>query len=248
MEIAVEVKDLRKKYLQAWSPALDGLSFEVHKGKIYGLLGPNGAGKTTAINILCGLIPQDSGLVKVFNRSIQDGRDNFLRQFGLVPQQFALFENLNAIQNFEYIGILYGYSKEAIHEKAHQLMTRLGLIQHAKKRVGKYSGGMKRRANLIAALLHDPELLILDEPTAGVDVQSRALILEFIQEYNALGKTVMYTSHHLEEAEKLCHHIAIIDEGKFIVQGSPETLVDQTANCQNLEDVFLAFTGRRLRD
>src|SRR5690606_24841340 len=137
---------------------------------------------------------------------------------GLVPQQFALFENLNAIQNFEYIGILYGYSKEAIHEKAHQLMTRLGLIQHAKKRVGKYSGGMKRRANLIAALLHDPELLILDEPTAGVDVQSRALILEFIQEYNALGKTVMYTSHHLEEAEKLCHHIAIIDEGKFIVQ------------------------------
>ncbi|MEO6833902.1 MAG: ABC transporter ATP-binding protein, partial [Chitinophagaceae bacterium] len=138
--------------------------------------------------------------------------------------------------------------KEEVRKKATILFEQFGLSLHAKKRVSRYSGGMKRRANIIASLLHDPEIIILDEPTAGVDVQSRAMILTFLKEYRKLGKTIIYTSHQLEEAEQICDKIAIVDEGKLIVEGVPMELIKSTPDCRRLEDVFLHFTGRRLRD
>jgi ABC-2 type transport system ATP-binding protein len=167
---------------------------------------------------------------------------------GVVPQQIALFANLTASENFRYIGRLYGLSEKDITQRAGDLLQRLGLDKHADKRIGRFSGGMKRRANIIASLLHQPEMIILDEPTAGVDVQSRAMILNFLREYNQQGKTVLYTSHLMEEAEQLCDEVVIIDEGKFIISGSPKELVKNTEDCKRLEDVFLHYTGHSVRD
>lgn len=248
MPFAVEIKNLQKQYKGAWTPSLDGLSFNVSRGQVMGLLGPNGAGKTTTINILCGLVLPDGGEAKIFRKDCVKNIVQIRRVIGVVPQSIALFSNLTAWENFRYIGRLYGLPEKVITERAGQLLNRLGLNKHANKRINRYSGGMKRRANIIASLLHQPELLILDEPTAGVDVQSRALILEFLEEYNKQGNTILYTSHLMEEAEKICDEVMIIDEGKYVVSGSPKELVKQTADCKRLEDVFLHYTGHSVRD
>ncbi len=248
MPIAIEIENLKKHYRGAITPALDGLSLTVPQNKITGLLGPNGAGKTTTINIICGLITADSGKATIFGKDCTKQTMTIRGEIGVVPQQIALFPNLTAWENYEYIGRLYGMSLQSIRLRVGTLLTRLGLEKHADKQIGKYSGGMKRRANIIAGLLHEPELLILDEPTAGVDVQSRAMILDFLQEYNKRGNTILYTSHLLEEAQKLCDKVVIIDEGKFIVSGSPEELIAKTNDCKNLEDVFLYYTGHSVRD
>ncbi|MBS1771945.1 MAG: ABC transporter ATP-binding protein [Bacteroidetes bacterium] len=242
------IQNLRKTYKAAFSPALDGLSLQVRKGQIMGLLGPNGAGKSTTINIVCGLVAPDEGTVKVMGKdSVKDGQA-IRGMIGVVPQQIALFSNLTAWENFRYAGRLYGIAEKDITHRAGELLERLGLDKHADKRVGRYSGGMKRRANIIASLMHHPELIILDEPTAGVDVQSRAMILDFLKEYNKQGKTIVYTSHLMEEAEKLCDEVVIIDEGKFVVSGAPQTLINNTTDCKRLEDVFLHYTGHSVRD
>ncbi|HTM67525.1 MAG TPA: ABC transporter ATP-binding protein [Flavipsychrobacter sp.] len=251
MALAIEISGLRKMYKGAWSPALDGLSLQVKKNQIMGLLGPNGAGKTTCINILCGLVKPDEGEALVFGHNVTKNIEQIRRQIGVVPQQIALFGNMTAWENFKYIGRLYNLSELQIKERAAGLLERLGLMAHADKRVARYSGGMKRRTNIIASLLHEPELIILDEPTAGVDVQSRALIHDFLVEYHQKGKTILYTSHHLDEAEQLCDDVVIVDEGKFIISGSPRQLIAQTAahsNCSKLEDVFLHYTGHTVRD
>lgn len=248
MSLAIEINELHKQYPGSWSPALDGLSLEVKENRITGLLGPNGAGKTTTINIICGLVQPESGQAKVFGVDCTAHTQAVRSQIGVVPQQIALFPNLTAWENFLYIGQLYGIDKYFTRERSAQLLQRLGLEKHAEKRVQSFSGGMKRRANIIASLLHYPQILILDEPTAGVDVQSRAMILDFIQEYKEEGKTVLYTSHLLDEAEKICDDVVIIDEGKFIIEGTPQELINRTNNCADLEDVFLHYTGHSVRD
>lgn len=248
MSFVIEIENLRKQYTGAWTPSLDGLSLTVKHGQVMGLLGPNGAGKTTTINILCGLVRPDGGQAKVFGKDCIKDILEIRRMIGVAPQQIALFSNLTAWENFRYIGRLYGLDERSISERAGKLLERLGLDKHADKRINRYSGGMKRRANIIASLLHQPQLLILDEPTAGVDVQSRALILEFLQEYNQQGHTILYTSHMLEEAEKICDEVVIIDEGKYVTSGAPKTLIAQTPDCKRLEDVFLHFTGHSVRD
>ncbi|HTN46883.1 MAG TPA: ABC transporter ATP-binding protein [Flavipsychrobacter sp.] len=248
MSFAIELEQLRKQYKGSWSPALDGLSLQVKKYSITGLLGPNGAGKTTCINIICGLVHADEGTARVLGNDCSKEKDEIRKRIGVVPQQIALFGNLTAWENYQYIGSLYNLSKKTITERATYLLERLGLIKHADKRVIRYSGGMRRRANIIASLLHDPELLVLDEPTAGVDVQSRALIHEFLIEYHSRGKTILYTSHHLDEAEELCEEVVIMDEGKFILSGSPNELITRTADARKLEDVFLHYTGHSVRD
>ncbi|MBS1781966.1 MAG: ABC transporter ATP-binding protein [Bacteroidetes bacterium] len=246
--LAIEISNLKKKYTGGWQPALDGLSLQVQRGKIMGLLGPNGAGKTTCINILCGLVSADEGDALVLGKNCRNEIQKIRSLIGVVPQQIALFSNLTAWENFSYIGRLYNLSDANIKSRANHLLDRLGLAAHADKRVGRYSGGMRRRANIIASLLHEPELLILDEPTAGVDVQSRALIHSFLTDYNQKGNTILYTSHHLDEAETLCDEVVIVDEGKLIVSGTPENLILNLPNCQRLEDVFLHYTGRSVRD
>lgn len=248
MRFAIEIDNLYKQYKNAWSPALDGFSFFVKETMIIGLLGPNGAGKTTSINILCGLVTPDSGAAKIFGKDCVKEKLAIRQTMGVVPQQIALFGNLTAIENLNYIGRLYGLKEETIKQRSQYLLERLGLEKHSNKKINQYSGGMKRRANIIASLLHEPQLLILDEPTAGVDVQSRTMILDFLKEYNKTGKTILYTSHLLEEAEKICDEVVIIDEGKFVVNGTPKELIDKTTSCRNLEDVFLHYTGHSVRD
>jgi ABC-2 type transport system ATP-binding protein len=248
MAYAVEITALTKRYHQSWSPALDNFSILIEENKIYGLLGPNGAGKTTCISILCGLIKPDSGTVRIYGADAIAQSNKIRTMIGLVPQQIALFGNLTAWENFLYIGRLYGIADATIKERTHQLLARLDLAKHAHKKTQSFSGGMKRRANIIASLLHEPRLLILDEPTAGVDVQSRAMILQFLEEYRSQGKTILYTSHLLNEAEQICDEVVIIDEGKYIVHGTSAQLIQQTPSCKKLEDVFLHFTGHEVRD
>jgi len=246
--LAIEVSDLHKNYKGAWAPALAGFSFSVTPGRIAGLLGPNGAGKTTTINILCGLVSPDKGTAKIFGFDCVKDSGAVRHKIGVAPQQVALFGNLTATENLTYVGRLYGLKDEAINKRATALLERLGLLAHAGKRINAYSGGMKRRANIIASLLHEPDLLILDEPTAGVDVQSRALILDFLKEYKQQGKTILYTSHLMEEAQQICDEVTIIDEGKFITKGTPNELIRNTPDCKKLEDVFLHYTGHSVRD
>lgn len=248
MPLAIEIQSLKKEYKGSITPALDGLSFSVQENQIVGLLGPNGAGKSTSINILCGLIQSDSGSAKVLGKDCGADTQHIRKEIGIVPQQIALFPNLSAWENFRYIGKLYGLDKETINKRAQLLLERLDMDKHANKRVVRYSGGMKRRVNVIASLLHQPQLVILDEPTAGVDVQSRAMILGFLKEYKEQGNTILYTSHHLEEAEKICENVVIIDQGKNIVNGTPADLIKQTPDCNRLEDVFLHYTGHSVRD
>jgi len=248
MPFAIEINKLHKMYKGTWIPALDGLSLDVKKNQVVGLLGPNGAGKTTCINILCGLVEPGEGKATIYGKDCVKDTLSIRRMTGVVPQQIALFYNLSAWENFYYVGRLYGLNDSTIKERGQNLLERLGLDKHADKRVGRYSGGMKRRANIIASLLHEPQLLILDEPTAGVDVQSRAMILQFLKEYHSKGNTILYTSHLMEEAEQICDEVVIIDEGKFVISGSPKELVEQTADCKRLEDVFLHYTGHSVRD
>lgn len=246
---SIAVKDLHKTYKGALQPTLEGLSFSFPAGKMVGLLGPNGAGKTTTISILCGLVKAGSGEVHIHELP-QDAahREQIKKIVGVVPQQIALFPQLTAIENLTYFGNLYGLKGKTLRQKVDHYLALFGLEKSGDKEVHKFSGGMKRRANIIAAILHDPALLVLDEPTAGVDVQSRGMILQFLREYNKQGVSILYTSHLLEEAQSLCEEVVIMDEGKLIVQGQPMALIQQNPECRNLEDVFLHYTGHAVRD
>jgi ABC-2 type transport system ATP-binding protein len=243
------VQDLHKTYQGALEPSLKGLSFSFPKAAIVGLLGPNGAGKTTTISILCGLVRADEGRVQIFDlQQNTANREAIKRLIGVVPQQIALFPQLTAIENLEYFGNLYGLKGKLLRSRIDEYLQLFGLEKNGNKQVHHFSGGMKRRTNIIAAILHQPQLLVLDEPTAGVDVQSRTMILQFLREYNRQGVSIVYTSHLLDEAQTICEEVVIIDEGKAVVQGNTADLIARHPECRNLEDVFLHYTGHALRD
>lgn len=241
------VENLYKQYQSAESPSVDQLSFSFEKSKIIGLLGPNGAGKTTTISILSGLITEFKGTVKVMGKDIRAEGENLKGIIGVVPQQIALYPTLSCRENLVYYANLYRLSPSSYKPKIDDLLQQFGLYEHADKQIKHFSGGMKRRANIIASLLNDPSLLILDEPTAGVDVQSRNMILSFLKVYNRQGHSILYTSHLLEEAEALCDEVLIIDQGKKIIQGQPKALSAAHA-AENLEALFLSLTGHNVRD
>lgn len=246
---SIAVKDLQKTYAGALVPSLSGLSCAFAEGKIAGLLGPNGAGKTTTISILCGLVEPTGGSAEILGMpQTPANREAIKRIIGVVPQRIALYPQLTAFENLRYFGNLYGFSGRRLKDQIMQHLEAFGLEKAAHKETGKFSGGMKRRANIIASILHEPKLLVLDEPTAGVDVQSRSMILQFLRDYNAKGNSVIYTSHLLEEAEQICDEVAIIDEGKLVTQGTPSELIGRHGHCRNLEDVFLHYTGHAVRD
>lgn len=238
---------MEKTYKNATEPSLQGLSLAFETNCIAGLLGPNGAGKTTTISILCGLVKADAGTADLLGLDVSLQAASIKRRIGVVPQSIALYPTLSAIENLEYIGKLYGLPSALLKQRITHYLQLFGLDKSAHKAIRYFSGGMKRRANIIASLLHEPELLILDEPTAGVDVQSRNMILQFLVEYNRLGHGVVYTSHLLEEAQLLCDEVAIIDHGRLVVQGRPADLM-QERNANSLEQVFLELTGSKLRD
>jgi len=243
----IEIKNLYKIYTGNPRPTVNNLSLTVEKGDIYGLLGPNGAGKTTTISILCGLRLFNSGELRICNYSVKDELEKIKPLIGVVPQDIALYPSLTAYENLKIFGGIYGLKKRELNERVDELLELFGLEKNKHRYVSKYSGGMKRRVNLIAGLLHRPQLLFLDEPTVGIDVQSRHVIIENLKEINRAGTTIVYTSHHLSEAENLCTSIALIDDGQIICYGEPKQLIAQN-NVETLEELFLQKTGKKLRD
>ncbi|MDR2148591.1 MAG: ABC transporter ATP-binding protein, partial [Tannerella sp.] len=207
----------------------------------------NGAGKTTIISILCGLKLFDSGDVRVCNYSIKNDREKIKTLIGVVPQDIALYPELTARENLKIFGGIYGIGKTELNARMDELLNLFGLEKSKNRYISTYSGGMKRRVNLIAGLLHRPQLLFLDEPTEGIDVQSRRVILENLREINRTGTTIVYTSHLLSEAENFCTSIALIDEGQVICRGEPSRLIAENS-AGTLEDLFLQKTGKNPRD
>lgn len=244
----IEIKNLTKTFKNAPEPAVNGISFSIYRDEIFGLLGPNGAGKTTTISILCGLFPPTDGTVLIDGNSLQHQLKLIKQIVGIVPQDIALYPTLTARENLDFYGHMYGLKGKELKEKIEGWLEKLGLTDAANRQVHTYSGGMKRRVNLIAGVLHNPKILFLDEPTVGVDVQSRNVIIEHLQEINKLGTTIIYTSHHMEEAENFCTRVSIIDHGKILTQGTPAELISNTPGADNLEKVFLNLTKRKLRD
>ncbi|MEX0810691.1 MAG: ABC transporter ATP-binding protein [Chitinophagales bacterium] len=244
MNSAIKIEALEKQYRGTDNKALNGLNLEIKAGEIYGLLGPNGAGKTTTLSILCGLLKANAGKITYFD----DADFDLKKHIGVVPQDIALFESLSGKENLRYFAAMYGLDSKVIKPEIQRLLARFGLAEKADHLLKNYSGGMKRRINLLAAVLHRPKILFLDEPTVGIDVQSKKVILEFLQELNRAGTTIIYTSHYMEEAEKICHRVGIIETGEIIIEGKPSELLEQHTDCTDLEGIFIKLTGKKLRD
>ena len=247
-EPVLHVEELVKVYPGAAAPAVNGLGFSVHPGEIFGLLGPNGAGKTTAISIICTLLRQTSGKVVICSQDTTLNPSGVRGLFGLAPQDIALYPSLSARENLNYFGRLYGLRGNQLDNRVEACLSLVGLLENADMRTDAFSGGMKRRANLAAAILHTPQLLILDEPTVGIDAQSRNMILENLKKLRDAGMTIIYTTHYMEEAEQICDRVAVMDKGNIIALGTPRELIGGTPGCKNLEEVFLHLTGKQLRD
>jgi ABC-2 type transport system ATP-binding protein len=205
--------------------AVDGVSFAIAAGETYGLLGPNGAGKTTTISIACGLLTRDAGTVVVAGRALDEDPLAAKALIGYVPQEIALYPDLTGAENLVFFGRLQGLAGRALSARVDAVLELVGLADRRSDRVEKYSGGMQRRLNIAAGMLHEPTLLILDEPTAGVDPQSRNAILEAVDELGGRGLAVLYTTHYMEEAERLCDRIGILDEGRLIAEGTRSELL-----------------------
>lgn len=238
----IELIDLSKSYPDAEKPAVNQLSLSIAKNETFGLLGPNGAGKTTTISMLCGLIEPSSGSISIKGLNYKENLTQLKQMIGVVPQDIALYPTLTGKENLEFYGAMYGVPKVILNNRIAGWLKKFDMEKAANKRVSSYSGGMKRRINLIAGILHQPEVLFLDEPTVGVDVQSRSDIMHHLKELNAEGMTIIYTSHHMEEAEHFCTDVAIINNGEIITRGNPIELIENQTDCRNLEEVFLKLT------
>ncbi|MCK9345909.1 MAG: ABC transporter ATP-binding protein [Bacteroidales bacterium] len=247
-KFAIETIDLKKTYKGKSHPTLDGLSLRIPYGSLFGLLAPNGAGKTTAINIICGLRKYDSGKVFIEGHDLSDGMKAIKPLLGLVPQDIALFPTLTAYENLKIFGGLYGIEKPLLEKRIDQLLELFDLSASRHSYINRFSGGMKRRVNMIAGMLHAPRILILDEPTVGVDAQSRIMILEKLIEINRSGTTILFISHYLEEAEHICTEVAFMDNGSVICQGPPADLIDAYKPCDSMESIYLTLTGKWMRD
>lgn len=237
----ISVKKLSKKYNNV--TAVDDISFIVNEGDILGLLGPNGAGKSTTINIISGILSQSSGEIEIMGKEFK-GRymEKIKTKMGFVPQDIVIFEDLTARENLEYFGRLYGVKGKLLKERVDETLEFIGLSNVAKKFPKIFSGGMKRRLNIGCALVHQPELIILDEPTVGIDAQSRNHILEVIKKLNKNGATIIYTSHYMEEIENLCNEIIIIDKGKIVEQGKKTELIKK----YNSEEIFKITLDKKI--
>jgi len=231
--VIVEVKNLVKRYNDFL--ALDHINLSIGEGQIFGLLGPNGAGKTTTISTISGMTRQDGGEVRILGLNLKTHEREIKRQIGIVPQELAVFEDLSAYENLQYFGRLYGLRGSVLKERVEQALEFTGLLERCKDTPKKYSGGMKRRLNIACAIVHRPKLIIMDEPTVGIDPQSRNHILQSIRTLNEQGATIVYTSHYMEEVEELCSDIVIIDHGRVIAKGTKDELKALVATEEKLE-------------
>jgi ABC-2 type transport system ATP-binding protein len=216
-------QDLKKSFGDF--KAVKGISLQVARGEVFGLLGPNGAGKTTTISMLTALLEPTGGKITVDGLDLKAHTNEAKAKMGLVPQELALYPTLSARQNLTFFGRIYGLKGQDLRQRVNEVLEMIGLTERADDAVEKYSGGMKRRVNIGAGLLHKPEILFLDEPTVGVDPQSRNAIFENVEALNRAGMSVIYTTHYMEEAQRLCHRIAIVDEGKLIALDTPTALI-----------------------
>ncbi len=216
-------RDLRKRFGDR--TAVDGVGFTIRPGETYGLLGPNGAGKTTTISMICGILPADGGEVRVAGVKVDTGTVAAKGAIGYVPQDLAIYPDLSARENLTFFGRLYGLRGPRLNERIAEVLSVIDLADRADERTERFSGGMKRRLNIGIGLLHQPQLLVLDEPTVGVDPQSRNAILSSVEALSAAGMGILYTTHYMEEAERLCHRVGIIDEGRIIAEGTRRELV-----------------------
>lgn len=231
-------EDLRKRYGQR--AAVDGVGFRIGPSETYGLLGPNGAGKTTTISMICGLLERDGGSVRVDGRAVDVGTAAAKNAIGYVPQDLAIYPELTATENLRFFGQLYGMGGPALKERIGEVLEIIGLDDRAGERTDGFSGGMKRRLNIGIGLLHRPKLLVLDEPTVGVDPQSRNAILSSVEELGRQGMAILYTTHYMEEAERLCDRVGIIDAGVIRAEGTRRELVAMIGERDRVE---LAATG-----
>lgn len=231
-------KNLSKSYKEV--KALSNVNLSIEKGELYGMLGPNGAGKTTTISILSSLLKPDTGEIYYEDKPLYQNVSECKKLIGVVPQEIALYEDLTASENLKFWGTMYGIKGKKLQQKSDELLEFLGLADRKNHKIQTYSGGMKRRINIAAALLHDPKIVFMDEPTVGIDPQSRNLIFEVIEELHRRGLTMIYTTHYMEEAERLCDRIGIIDEGKIIAEGSLDEL---RANSSIKEEIHLKYSN-----
>lgn len=240
-DIVINIQDLHKTYPQALIPSVDGLTLQVSKGMFFGLLGPNGAGKTTTISILCGLLSYNTGQVMIHGLDVKHRMSEIKPLIGVVPQDIALYPELTVIENLRFFGNMYGLQSVELNDRIEKYLLDFGLKAHSRKKTGHLSGGMKRQVNLIAALLHKPSLLFLDEPTVGVDVHSRQTIVEILKNLHRNGMTIVYTSHDMNEAEQLCNYVVLINQGRIVSEGIPDELFAE-ASVSSLEELFISKT------
>jgi len=239
----LQVEQLSKRYGDRL--AVDAISFAIGEGETVGLLGPNGAGKTTVIAMISGIAQPDGGQVSLGDVLVTKDADALKRRVGLVPQDLALYDELSAWANLQLFGGLYGLGGDSLRRRADDALALVGLADRRNERVKNFSGGMKRRLNIAGALLHDPDLILLDEPTVGVDPQSRNAIFDNLEALKSRGKTLLYTTHYMEEAERLCDRVLILDGGRILANDSVVKLMQQYGN---LEAAFMQLTGHALRD
>jgi len=244
---AVRIHNLGFKYSGQEHLFLSDLNLEIAVGERFGLFGPNGAGKTTLMSLMTGLLRCDEGGVELMGRRVRASDKKVNRLFGFVPQEYALYTELTPVENLQFFGAWAGMSPRQIRKRSAELLGILGLREVSNKAVKHFSGGMKRRVNLAIGVIHDPGILFLDEPTVGVDVQSRLGIVEYLQSLCNNGTTLIYTSHQLSEAELLCERIAFIDEGKIVACGEMKALL-ATRGQHDLEGLFLSLTGKEFRN
>ena len=242
---AIEIQNLKKHFDDV--KAVNDLSFKINKGEIFGLLGPNGAGKTTTIKMMIGLLKPTSGEIYVGGYNVKKDLNKIKEMIGVCPQQAAIYKFLSGRENIELYGNLYAIDKKVLKERIDELLEAVDFTEQSKRKAKKYSGGMLRQINMLMALISDPDILFLDEPTVGMDARVRRKTWEFIASLKEKGKTVVLTTHYIEEAEALSDHVAIIDFGELIDLGTPKGLMEKH-NVEDLEKVFLKITGRRITE
>lgn len=233
----IDIKNVSKNYGKI--PALKNISFKIESGELFGLLGPNGAGKTTLINLLNTYLPIDDGQIKINELDVKNDVEKLKEIMGVVPQEISLYEDLTALENMKFWGNNYSLDTSNLNDRIEYYLHLTGLYKRKNSHVNEYSGGMKRRLNIACSLLHEPDIILMDEPTVGVDPQSRNLIFELIEKLHDEAKTIIYTTHYMEEAERLCQRIAIIDYGKIIALGSKEELYKILENRNALKLQFI---------
>lgn len=221
----VDVENLQKSYGDF--KAVSGISFHIKKGEFFGILGPNGAGKTTTIGMLTGIIPPSSGKIIIDGQNLKTHADICKSKIGLVPQDFAFYPSLNALDNLIFFGRIYGLRGRYLDDRIDEVLRLVVLSNNRKQPVATFSNGMKRRLNIAIGLLHNPQILILDEPNVGVDAQSRTAIFDGLKDLNKAGVTIIYTTHYMKEAQTLCHRVAIVDQGRIIQLDTPSALIRQ---------------------